>query len=182
MLVRTKSPIQAPSSPSATSTAIATSSSSPITPKKTWPSSKPSIGAGDVASGASATPRTPGSSNLPSASFAINEAWLALVLIATDLLSVDARPVPRGRSAKGRAQAPALHPAAQRGHPRALGGAGPPCASPAGWPWADDLVAAFGRLPGGPQRPPERARSASKRSKRPRRDLPATPTERRTRT
>ena len=62
-----------------------------------------------------------GLENLPSASFAINEAWLALVLIAADLLAWMQRSVPRGRSSKGRAQAPALHAAAQRGDPRALG-------------------------------------------------------------
>jgi hypothetical protein len=88
-----------------------------------------------------------GLENLPSASFAINEAWLALVLIATDLLAWV-----RGLCLDG---------ALQKAEPKRLRytllhSAGILVRSArrttlriaAGWPWADDLVAAFGRLPG----------------------------------
>jgi hypothetical protein len=88
-----------------------------------------------------------GLANLPSASFAINEAWLALVLIATDLLAWM-----RGLCLDG---------ALQKAEPKRLRytllhSAGILVRSArrttlriaAGWPWADDLVAAFGRLPG----------------------------------
>ena len=88
-----------------------------------------------------------GLENLPSASFAINEAWLALVLIATDLLAWM-----RGLCLEG---------ALQKAEPKRLRytllhSAGILVRSArrttlriaAGWPWADDLVAAFGRLPG----------------------------------
>ena len=88
-----------------------------------------------------------GLENLPSASFAINEAWLALVLIATDLLAWL-----RGLCLEG---------ALQKAEPKRLRytllhSAGILVRSArrttlriaAGWPWADDLVTAFGRLPG----------------------------------
>ena len=88
-----------------------------------------------------------GLENLPSASFAINEAWLALVLMATDLLAWM-----RGLCLEG---------ALQKAEPKRLRytllhSAGILVRSArrttlriaAGWPWADDLVAAFGRLPG----------------------------------
>ena len=88
-----------------------------------------------------------GLENLPSASFAINEAWLALVLIATDLLAWM-----RGLCLEG---------ALQKAEPKRLRytllhSAGILVRSArrttlriaAGWPWADDLVAAFARLPG----------------------------------
>ena len=88
-----------------------------------------------------------GLENLPSARFAINEAWLALVLIASDLLAWL-----RGLCLEG---------ALQKAEPKRLRytllhSAGILVRSArrttlriaAGWPWADDLVAAFGRLPG----------------------------------
>jgi len=88
-----------------------------------------------------------GLENLPSASFAINEAWLALVLIASDLLAW--------------LRALCLEGALQKAEPKRLRytllhSAGILVRSArrttlriaAGWPWGDDLVAAFGRLPG----------------------------------
>jgi hypothetical protein len=88
-----------------------------------------------------------GLKNLPSASFAINEVWLNLVLMATDLLAWM-----RGLCLEGALQTAEpkrlrytlLHSAgilvrsARRTTLRIA----------AGWPWADDLVAAFARLPG----------------------------------
>ena len=88
-----------------------------------------------------------GLENLPSASFAINEAWLVLVLIASDLLAWM-----RGLCLEG---------ALQKAEPKRLRytllhSAGILVRSArrttlriaAGWPWADDLVTAFARLPG----------------------------------
>ncbi len=88
-----------------------------------------------------------GLENLPSASFAINEAWLVLVLIASDLLAWM-----RGLCLEG---------ALQKAEPKRLRytllhSAGilvrSACRTTlriaAGWPWADDLVTAFARLPG----------------------------------
>ena len=88
-----------------------------------------------------------GLANLPSASFAINEAWLALVLIATDLMAWL-----RGLCLEG---------ALQKAEPKRLRYALLHAAGilvrsarrttlriAAGWPWADDLVAAFARLSG----------------------------------
>ena len=87
-----------------------------------------------------------GLENLPSASFAINEAWLALVVMASDLLVWM-----RGLCLEG---------ALQKAEPKRLRytllhSAGVLVRSArrttlriaAGWPWADDLVAAFTRLP-----------------------------------
>ena len=88
-----------------------------------------------------------GLANLPSASFAINEAWLALVLIATDLLAWLRGLCLEGALQKAepkRLRYTLLHAAgifvrsARRTTLRIA----------AGWPWADDLVAAFARLSG----------------------------------
>ena len=88
-----------------------------------------------------------GLANLPSASFAINEAWLALVLIAGDLLAWTKALCLDGALAAAepkRLRYTLLHAAgllvrsARRTTLRIA----------EGWPWADDLVAAFGRLPG----------------------------------
>ncbi|HXZ61501.1 MAG TPA: IS1380 family transposase [Acidimicrobiales bacterium] len=88
-----------------------------------------------------------GLANLPSASFAINEVWLMLVLIAGDLLAwtkslcLDG---PLSVAEPKRLRYTLLHSAgllvrsARRTTLRIA----------EGWPWADDLVAAFGRLPG----------------------------------
>ena len=96
---------------------------------------------------ASATPRTPGSTNLPSASFAINAAWLAVVLIAGDLLAWMKGLCLEGELARAepkRLRYTLLHTAgvlvrsARRTTLRIA----------EGWPWADELVvAAFTRLP-----------------------------------
>ncbi|HVM63860.1 MAG TPA: transposase [Acidimicrobiales bacterium] len=88
-----------------------------------------------------------GLANLPSASFAINQAWLAMVLIAGDLLAWTKGLCLDGELAHAepkRLRYTLLHTAAivvrsaRRTSVRIADG----------WPWADELVAAFGRLPG----------------------------------
>jgi hypothetical protein len=69
-----------------------------------------------------------GLTNLPSASFAINAAWLAVVLIASDLLAWMKGLCLEG-TWPGRAQAPALHLCTPPG-PRPFGSTAPRCASP----------------------------------------------------
>ena len=87
-----------------------------------------------------------GLTNLPSASFAINAAWLVLVLIAGDLLVWMKGLCLEGELARAepkRLRYTLLHTAgvlvrsARRTTLRIA----------EGWPWADDLVAAFTRLP-----------------------------------
>ena len=63
------------------------SSSSPTTPSPTLPSSKPSIAGRGRCERRIGDAKDTGLANLPSASFALNEAWLTLVLIAGDLLA-----------------------------------------------------------------------------------------------
>ncbi len=87
-----------------------------------------------------------GLANLPSHSFAINAAWLTVMLIASDLLAwlkglcLDGE---LSRAEPKRLRYTLLHSAgilvssARRTTVRIAGG----------WPWADDLVGAFGRLP-----------------------------------
>lgn len=88
-----------------------------------------------------------GLSNLPSKSFAINAAWLVTVLIAADLLAWTKGLCLEGELARAepkRLRYTLLHTAgvvvssARRTTLRIA----------AGWPWADELVDAFGRLPG----------------------------------
>jgi len=88
-----------------------------------------------------------GLANLPSADVRINRAWLALVLVAGDLLAWMKGICLRGELAAAepkRLRFALLHAAglivrsARRLTLRIA----------AGWPWADDLVNAFGRLPG----------------------------------
>jgi hypothetical protein len=87
-----------------------------------------------------------GLANLPSHSFAINAAWLTVVLIASDLLVWMKGLCLEGTLAQAepkRLRYTLLHSAgllvssARRRTVRIA----------AGWPWADELVAAFGRLP-----------------------------------
>jgi len=87
-----------------------------------------------------------GLANLPSADFAINQAWLALVLIAGDLLAWMKGLCLQGELAAAepkRLRFALLHAAgvivrsARRLSLRIA----------AGWAWADELVAAFARLP-----------------------------------
>jgi Transposase DDE domain group 1 len=87
-----------------------------------------------------------GMANLPSASFAINAAWLALVLIAGDLLvwmkglcleNELARAEPKRLRYSLLHTAGVLVHSARRTTLRIA----------EGWPWADDLVGAFTRLP-----------------------------------
>jgi len=87
-----------------------------------------------------------GLANLPSAEFAINVAWLVEVLIASDLLAWTKGLCLQGELAHAepkRLRYTLLHTAgvivrsARRTTVRIA----------EGWPWADDLVAAFGRLP-----------------------------------
>ena len=88
-----------------------------------------------------------GLANLPSAEFKINQAWLALVLVAGDLLAWMKGLCLRGELAAAepkRLRFALLHAAgvivrsARRLTLRIA----------AGWAWAEDLVNAFGRLPG----------------------------------
>ena len=88
-----------------------------------------------------------GLANLPSASFAINEAWLALVLIASDLLAWLRGLCLEGALQKAepkRLRYTLLHSAGILVHSARR----TTLRIAAGWPWADDLVAAFARLPG----------------------------------
>jgi len=87
-----------------------------------------------------------GLANLPSHSFAINAAWLSVVLIASDLLAWMKGLCLEGELARAepkRLRYTLLHTAgilvssARRTSVRIA----------AGWPWADELVDAFGRLP-----------------------------------
>jgi len=87
-----------------------------------------------------------GLSNFPSQSFAINQAWLAVVLLAGDLLAWTKGLCLEGDLARvepKRLRYTLLHTAgvvvrsARRTTLRLA----------EGWPWATDLVAAFGRLP-----------------------------------
>ena len=87
-----------------------------------------------------------GLTNLPSHSFAINTAWLTLVLIAADLLAWTKTLCLDGELATAEPkrlrytllQTGVLVRSARRTTLRLA----------AGWPWATDLVAAFTRLPG----------------------------------
>ena len=88
-----------------------------------------------------------GLANLPSAEFAINQAWLALVLVAGDLLAWTKGLLLRGELAAAepkRLRFALLHAAGVivRSARRLV------LRIAAGWVWADDLVSAFGRLPG----------------------------------
>jgi len=85
--------------------------------------------------------------NFPSGRFALNEVWLTLVLMAGDLLAWMKGLCLEGALAKAepkRLRYTLLHTAglmvrsARRTTVRIA----------AGWPWADEIVAAFGRLPG----------------------------------
>jgi hypothetical protein len=87
-----------------------------------------------------------GLAHLPSADFAINQAWLTVVLMAGDLLACLRSLCLQGELAQAepkRLRYCLLHAAgllvrsARRTTLRVA----------AGWPWAPDLVAAFGRLP-----------------------------------
>ena len=87
-----------------------------------------------------------GLENFPSQSFAINAAWLSVVLMAGDLLAWTKGLCLEGDLARAeprRLRYTLLHTAgivvrsARRTTLRLA----------EGWPWADDLVAAFGRLP-----------------------------------
>jgi hypothetical protein len=88
-----------------------------------------------------------GMANLPSHSFAINAAWLMVVLMAADLLAWTKGLCLDGELARAepkRLRYTLFHSAgiivssARRTSLRLAGN----------WPWADELVAAFGRLPG----------------------------------
>jgi len=88
-----------------------------------------------------------GLANLPSAEFAINQAWLVEVLIAGDLLAWTKGLCLDGELAHAepkRLRYTLLHSAAivVRSARRTT------VRIAEGWPWADELVAAFGRLPG----------------------------------
>ena len=87
-----------------------------------------------------------GLENLPSADFKVNSAWLALVLIAGDLLAWTKGLCLAGELARAtpkRLRYALLHAAGVmvRSARRLI------LRIAAGWPWADDLVSAFGRLP-----------------------------------
>jgi len=88
-----------------------------------------------------------GLANLPSHSFAINAAWLTVVLMAADLLAWMKALCLKGelsRAEPKRLRYTLLHTAGllvSSARCTTLRIAG-------NWPWADDLVAAFGRLPG----------------------------------
>ena len=87
-----------------------------------------------------------GLANLPSAEFKINQAWLALVLVAGDLLAWMKGICLSGELAQAepkRLRFSLLHAAGLivRSARRVI------LRIAAGWPWADELVAAFRRLP-----------------------------------
>ncbi len=87
-----------------------------------------------------------GLANLPSAEFKINQAWLALVLVAGDLLAWMKGICLSGELAQAepkRLRFALLHAAGVivRSARRLI------LRIAAGWPWAEELAAAFGRLP-----------------------------------
>lgn len=87
-----------------------------------------------------------GLSNLPSTSFAINAAWLTEVLIASDLLAWTKGLCLEGELARAepkRLRYALLHAAGVLVH----SGRRTILRVAEGWPWADELVAAFGRVP-----------------------------------
>jgi hypothetical protein len=87
-----------------------------------------------------------GLANLPSANFAINEAWLVLVLIAGDLLVWMQGLCLEGSLARAepkRLRYSLLHTAGVLVHSARR----TTLRIAQGWPWADDLVAAFTALP-----------------------------------
>jgi len=87
-----------------------------------------------------------GLANLPSASFAINAAWLAMVLIAGDLLVWMKGLCLEGELARAepkRLRYTLLHTAGVLVHSARR----TTLRIAEGWPWADDLVVAFTRLP-----------------------------------
>ncbi len=88
-----------------------------------------------------------GLANLPSAEFKINQAWLALVLLAGDLLAWTKGLCLKGELASAepkRLRFALLHAAGVivRSARRLI------LRIAEGWPWADELASAFGRLPG----------------------------------
>ncbi len=86
-----------------------------------------------------------GLANLPSASFTINQAWVALVLVAQDLLAWTKLLCLDGELAKAepkRLRYTLLHAAALIVHT----GRRARLRIAHGWPWADQLVAAFTRV------------------------------------
>ncbi len=86
-----------------------------------------------------------GLANLPSASFAINHAWMTLALVAHDLLAWTRLVVLDGDLARAepkRLRYCLLHCAALLAH----GGRRLRLRLAAGWPWASELVVAFGRV------------------------------------
>ncbi|EID15465.1 transposase IS4 family protein, partial [Mycobacterium xenopi RIVM700367] len=88
-----------------------------------------------------------GLANLPSHDFALNSAWLNLVLIATDLLAWTKTLCLDGELATAepkRIRYTLLHTAGVLTHSARR----TTLRLAAGWPWASDLVAAFARLPG----------------------------------
>ncbi|WP_039889463.1 IS1380 family transposase, partial [Mycobacterium xenopi] len=88
-----------------------------------------------------------GLANLPSHDFALNSAWLNLVLIATDLLAWTKTLCLDGELATAepkRIRYTLLHTAGVLIHSARR----TTLRLAAGWPWASDLVAAFARLPG----------------------------------
>jgi hypothetical protein len=87
-----------------------------------------------------------GLANLPSAEFTINRAWLALILVAGDLLAWTKGLCLQGELAQAgpkRLRFALLHAAGVivRSARRLI------LRIAQGWPWADELVRAFGRLP-----------------------------------
>jgi Transposase DDE domain group 1 len=88
-----------------------------------------------------------GLANLPSAEFAVNQAWLVEVLIAGDLLAWAKGLCLDGELAHAepkRLRYTLLHTAAIVVHSARR----TTLRIAEGWPWAEELVAAFGRLPG----------------------------------
>ncbi len=86
-----------------------------------------------------------GLGRFPSREFTINEIWLQLALTAADLIAWTQTTLLEGELGQGRTETAALPAAARRRPPR-------PPRTPhqiridAGWPWADQLAAAFTRL------------------------------------
>jgi len=138
-------PAPATSWPSPTSRATASRRSSPTSPTPTPPSWRPATAPTPTSKTASAPPRPPALRNLPFADFAANDAWLTLVMVAQTLVCWAQALLLDGDLAVAEPKTLRYrlwHTAGRIIHHarRVI------VRIDRAWPWANVLVAAFGRL------------------------------------